>query len=74
MRKKKPTLKELSTKEIGGVQTIEECCREIRLGATPCKIGDILKGWNNFSDEYEEWEVFQINKKNQWRSKVRRIK
>ncbi len=66
-------LKDMSTKLIGGVQKIEDCCREIRLGATPCQVGQVLKGYNTLSDEYEEWQVIQVNKKEQ-RSKVRRIK
>ena len=66
--------KERSTKPVGGVQRIEQCCREVRLGATPCKLDDVLSGWNTLSDEYEEWQVIQVNKKDNRRSKVRRIK
>jgi glycine betaine/choline ABC-type transport system substrate-binding protein len=48
------------TVSIGDVCELEECCREIRLGATPLFVGKRLDGWNTLTDAYEVWEVVRI--------------
>jgi hypothetical protein len=50
------------------------CCREVRIGSSTCEKGDILSGWNTLTDQYEEYEVIQVSKKDHWKSLVRRVK
>lgn len=65
---------ENKTTDVGGVMKLGNCCREVRLGAVPCEKGEILSGWNTLSDQYEEYEVIQVSKKDPWKSLVRRVK
>lgn len=64
--------KQLCSTDIGGIITIDDCCREVRLGAIPCKIGDKLSGFNTLTDQYEEYQVVQVNTKNPLLSLVKR--
>lgn len=60
--------------KIGQVTQLENCCREVRLAAVPCKNGDIRSGWNTITDEYEEFVVVEVNEHDNWLSLVKRIK
>jgi hypothetical protein len=59
---------------IGGVIKLMDCCREVKLGAVPCTKGDVLSGWNTLTDQYEEYEVVKVDKKDNWYSLVKRVK
>lgn len=63
-----------SSTHIGGVIKLGSCCREVRIGSSTCTKGDVLSGWNTLTDQYEEYEVIQISKKDHWKSLVKRIK
>lgn len=56
-KKKVQHLAKISTVDIGETTQLNNCCREVRLGATNLKVGEILTGYNTLSDSYEEWEV-----------------
>lgn len=60
--------------EVGNTCLLDDCCREVRLGATPCHVGKVLCGWNTLTDQYEEWEVVTVNEKDHWKSIVRRLR
>lgn len=62
----------MSSKNYNVIKELQYCCREVRLGATPCKKGDKLSGWNNETDEYEEWVVIKVDENNNWKSLVKR--
>lgn len=72
MRKQK-LLEKFSTVEVGEACYLNQCCREIRLGAEAIT-GLKLTGWNTLSDEYEEWIVEVINHQDFGMSLVRRVK
>lgn len=59
--------------KIGDVCEFNMCCREVRLGSTPCEVGKKLDGWNTIADEHEEWVVVEV-RDNPWHSLVKRIK
>jgi hypothetical protein len=65
---------ENSSTHVGGVMKLGSCCREIRIGSSRSEKGDILSGWNTLTDQYEEYEVIQVSKKDHWKSLVRRVK
>ncbi len=72
-RLERKQLRALSSVEVGGSCTIDDCCREVRLGTSNCKEGDVLSGYNTLADRYEEYEVIQVSK-NSGSSRVKRIK
>lgn len=61
----------MSSKDI--VRRVKDCCREVRLGAIPCQVGETLAGWNTITNEYESWLVVSVDKVNQWDSLVKRV-
>lgn len=65
---------ENNSTDIGKHMKLGSCCREVRIGSSTCKEGDILSGWNTLTDQYEEYEVIQVSKKDHWKSLVRRVK
>jgi hypothetical protein len=78
MKKKHRTEKTLLIKDctviVGDTCRLGECCREVRLGAYPCSVGDILCGYNTLADQYEEWMVIEVSKRKPMRTRVQRIK
>lgn len=71
---KKLSLETFSSVNKGEVCKLEDCCREVRLGALPVELGKILYGFNTLSDESEEWKIIVVNFTDGWKSLVRRIK
>lgn len=65
-------LAEFRTVSIGDVCELGECCREVRLGATPLFVGKRLDGWNILTHTYEVWEVVRVAT-NDYSSVVKRI-
>ena len=59
---------------LGKIQQLHNCCREVRLGASNLAPGMVLAGWNMITDEPEAWEVFQVSKKDPYKSLVKRIR
>jgi hypothetical protein len=46
--------------KVGDEVPVENCCREIRLGASSYKVGQMVSGWNTDTDEHEVWMVFRF--------------
>jgi hypothetical protein len=67
-------LERFSTVAVGDTCHIEDCCREVRLGATPCHVGKLLDGFNTLSGEWELWGVVEVDERDQRRSLVQRLR
>lgn len=52
------------------ISRIRDCCREVRLGAVPCKEGDELTGFNTITNELEYWLVAWVDHQDHWNSIV----
>lgn len=48
--------------KIGSVVKADNCCREIRLGASSYKEGEEVEGWNTDTDIFEKWIVVKLTK------------
>lgn len=73
-RQEKKLLLKNCTVRVGDTARLGNCCREVRLGAYPCEVGGILSGYNTLADQYEEWMVIEVSRKNPMRTRVQRIR